>query len=67
MRFTGFDVCSPNTPARNHDGPTTPPPNIDRESYRQFMTTQLDACFAFFLLVFIGGGVYALDAMRRKG
>ena len=24
-------------------------------------------CFSFFLLVFIGGGAYALDAMRRKG
>ena len=22
-------------------------------------------CFAFFLLVFIGGGVYSLDALRR--
>ncbi len=24
-------------------------------------------CFAFFLLVFIGGGAFALDAVRRKG
>ncbi|MUL45543.1 DoxX family protein [Mycobacterium sp. CBMA293] len=24
-------------------------------------------CFGFFLLVFIGGGAYALDSMRRKG
>jgi putative oxidoreductase len=23
-------------------------------------------CFAFFLLVFIGGGVYSLDALRRR-
>ena len=24
-------------------------------------------CFSFFLLVFIGGGAYAVDALRRKG